>query len=490
MKRLTPTIEKTEQLIRLGEVSRATSLLRQIDSASVPTRFAVPIANLMRRCGLFPEAIKLLQRAIRKSEPGDINHTRSTAEFCTILIRLGSVEEAGQQLQALSFSQEPAVLIAKFWYHFTRFEYRESIPLLENWMKNPLDPYLRLIAETNLAEAYFGISRFSKARDLSSQSFKKCEAKGYIRLMANSLHTRARCQAELGNIKASNSDLYRALEILKSQETGDASLIRRQLAINEARMKGSLSPLRKFAAESSRAGLWESVRELDFQSLRIQFRDEIFQKLYHGTPYPAYRARIRDEFPKASIEVDYLWGPRNAPTLTLSSGALSPSKSDWEAPTPLKLLTVSALLRDLYRPLGTREIFATLFPNEPFEARRSDDRVHQCITRLRRWFRKNHLPLKVELHRGGYRLLHEGSPSLAVRKTSLDHLHVRSKDSKTFASALLSTFGRGTLFATRDVCEKFHLPNATAVRRLKVGVATGELLRSGKGKRTRYQVKQ
>jgi tetratricopeptide (TPR) repeat protein len=477
MKRFTPVIEKVEIFIRRGEVPHALTLLRQVDVGSVPVRFCAPLANLMRRCGMFAEALTLTHRAIRHSKPGEKVYADAVAEECTILIRLGSVEEAGRKLATLGSQTEPSVLIAYFWYHFTRYEYAESVPLLERWLESLRDPYLRLIGEINLAEAYWGTGKFSKSKALVSGSLKKCEQAGHWRLYANGLHVRARCLAELGEFEKSDQDLTRALQVLKNAGTSDASLIRRQLAINEAFRKSSLSSLNKFKSSAMNEGLWESVRELDFQSLRIQFKSDVFQKLYFGTPYPAYRERILKMFPGAKIESEYIWGPKNAPRLDLASGEIA---------NPVVLLTLRALLRDLYRPLGTRELYAILYPNEEFVPSRSDDRVHQCIARLRRWLRQEKLPLKIDCTVRRYSLAYEGRPTISLRIPAQMPAKLRAREVEGFATTLREFFKVAQTFTAVDVRQSLDLSPATAVRRLTAAVKRGELTRAGSGKNTKY----
>ena len=484
MKRLAPLIKKVEQFIRGGEIQRALGLLGQLDVDAVPPRSCAPIANLMRRCGLFADAMKLAQRGIRSSREGDEIYTACLAEYCTMLVRLGSVEEAGRRLAPLTQSMEPAALIARFWYHFTRFEYRESIPLLESWIGSLRDPYMLMIAETNLAEAYFGVGRYGKSREVVSRAIKKCEASGYLRLYANGLHIRARCHSEMGDLEESNEDLNRALTALKSTGTADASIIRRQLAINEALATSSLDPINKFREGALRAGLWETLRELDFQSLRIHFRADVLHKLYFGTPYPAYRERIRSTFPDAKIEPEYLWGPRRGPILDLATGMIANANAPAEKPTRLNLLTLKALLQDAYRPLSTREIYAALFANEDFEASRSDARIHQCITRLRKWLKKANLPLRVDLQGTSYALNHEGRPSLGIRVPASLPASMRPREATSFTKTLREHFS--DTFTAADVRTQLDLSSATTIRRLTDAVASGYLKRIGSGKATRY----
>ncbi len=380
---------------------------------------------------------------------------------------------------------EPSVLIARFWYHFTRFEYSESIPLLENWIATLQDPYLRIIAENNLAESFFSVGRCSKARELITRTIKKSELQGYMRLFANGLHIRARCSTELGDLKKSNQDLQRALQTLKTTVTSDASIFRRQLAINEAIETSSVDPINKFRASALRAGLWETLRELDFQSLRIQFRDDVLQKLYFGTPYPAYRERILKTFPNAVIHPEFTWGSRQVPSLDLATGELSEKTKKWFQPTRLTLLTLRALLQDHYRPLSTREIFAALFPNEDFEPSRSDDRVHQCLARTRRWLSEVKLPLKIELKESSYTLAHMDRPRIALKIPAELPPRLQARDAKSFVEVLRSHFTDD--FSAQDARTRLALSSATTIRRLTDAVSSGQLLRLGAGKRTTYR---
>lgn len=485
-KRLTPLIEKTEGLIRAGEIQKAISILHQIDQGKVALRFCPPLANLFRRCGLFGEAIRFAQRAIRGAKMGDPIHTIALAEYCTVLIRLGSIEEAGRKLVSLRENLEPAVMIARFWYHFTRYEYSESIPLLKLWLYALQDPYLRLVGEINLAEAQFGIRQYENAIEILNDCLQACEASSHFRLLANGLHIRARCWSELNQYKQSDRDLQRALQILKNAKTGDVSLLKRQLAINEARLRSQLQPINKIRIHALEAGLWETLRELDFQSLRIRYKQDVFEKLYFGTPYPAYQQRILFEFPKIEIRDHYNWGPQRGPCLNLSNGELFDYKHGTSKPSAQSLLTLRALLTDRYRPANLRELFSRLYPQEDYHPKSSADRVHQSIARLRAWLSEAKVPLLVNFQNRGYGLEHDGRPSFALRVPLIMPAKFQAKAADSFVECLRYHFKESQIFRAQDVGRLLNLSAATTVRRLSESVKQKKLIRKGAGKRTVY----
>lgn len=487
--KITPVwLEKCEQLIRSGQIQNAGRLMMQIDPTQVKRPLRAPLATLARRSGKLAIGFRLLNQAVNNPTKRGPANAHELAEYAILLTLSGALNEAFRIFERVPLDQRenPAVLLAKAWCYFERWDYPSAIPLLKTYIQKEDDSYKRTAGKVNLAEAYLATGHEARALKLLDASVSYAARHRQRRLHANALTLRARLYLEKNQIKRAEIDLETAHELFGRTETSDALLVRRQIAIHHALTSRTPKMIRAFQNEAQRAGDWESVRECDLQRLSLKFNPQLFEKLFYGTPYPKYRERLKKQMTATNDSRDFfLWGSRSGPVLDLQTGKIERPKfsqaHDTLCFTPQIQFILDSILRDLYRPIEIAGLFAALFPQEPFDFESSPDRVHQALKRLRQWLKINHLPLLLRCDQGKYTLQRTAPFAIRIAKaTRLTETRLQ------FLDEIQMRFGRKS-FTAKEVREQMSLSKATATRKLTSACQSGKLTTSGLGKNTLYR---
>jgi tetratricopeptide (TPR) repeat protein len=472
---------KCEAYIRKGQLSRARALLLSLPLNKIPKDKRLALARFARRAGPLYLGFRLLHPMLDARKRNDSESAEIVAEYAVMLIQNGNHSEALRLLEKMRLDLHPDLLLAKAWAHFERWEYRSALPLLRDYVARKKDPYLNLAGRVNLAEACHAEEKLPTALKLLNEVIAEAEQKGHTRLLGNGLHLRARVFVGLRELEKSDRDLERAMRLFGRKEAPDAGLIRRQTAINQALKAKSVKPLLSFREEAVKAEEWESVRECDFQMLKIRFQRALFQRLYRGTPYPAFRERMEKEFGKLPLPPHFLWGTPGAACLDLSQKTF-PYHGKEVAVTRQNRALLQILVRDSYRPVSVGGIFAGLFPSEHYDPALSPVRVHQGLKRLRQWLAQAKIPLALECRGSWYFLRRKGDFSIRVpvEQESLSAL-LSPRDH------IAQAFPVPTLFSAAQARQRLGLPKATVTRYLAALIASGALEKMGRGKATKYR---
>lgn len=470
-----------ERFLRAGDIKRATALLKGCKPSQAMLETRLGLAKLARRTGQTSLGLRLLYGHLRPEERSRAQASL-VAEYAVLLLENGGLHEAEQLLRRSDARLHPDLLLAQAWCLFEAWNYGPSLPLLREYIDRQEDPYFRLAGMVNLGEAYLATHRISTAIALLGSAIRTAEAEGYARLLANALHIRARAFFLSHRLDRSDQDLLRAKGIFGENRVSDAILVKRQWAINRASEKGALAPLRHFREEALASKAWESVRECDFEKLRIRFDQSLFDRLYYGTPHEQYRLRLGRAAGRHAPSASFYWGDRGMSPLDLSE-----SRFSWRGRmirlTPQTRALLYALLSDFYRPVRVGSLFARLFPREYFDPSHSPARVHQALRRLRLWLAEQRIPLKIECRAQCYFLsLH--APFAVRLPLSLRH----SIGPLDQVEKLQTQFKGRPSFSAKEAREALALPKATTTRHLQTALAVEKIERMGRGKNTRYRV--
>ena len=462
---------QAEALVKAGQISLARLLIQKLFSTELDRANRLRLANLARRVGRIDLGLRIL-RPIIYPERGPKASEAERTEYAVLLSLNGNNLEA---FGLLKNSSTPPALLAKAWCHFERWEYAEAVPLLEKYIQVQKDPYYLAAGWINLAEAYGGTAHWESSLNFLDQALAFTKDSTFMRLRANALHVRAQGLAAIGELSHSNRDLDEAEKLFGAGDTNDAFLIHRQRAINKSQAQHDPGPLRRFSQSAKRSGNWEAWREIDFQLLRISFNEKRFSRLYFGTPYPAYRTRLLNEFSCPAPEF-YTWGKSKAPTLHLLNGEL-------ENQMQLKgqdLELIRCLSRDLYVPASIGKIFTELFPRESFSQLHSPNKIHQAVFRLRAKLAAAKVPIEIVNENGLFSIQLTGHICVEIRALP---------DFESPLSRLELQYGK-TEFSASEARVLLGLPKTSLNRILKEGFETGRIEVRGKLKNTRYRFQQ
>jgi hypothetical protein len=212
--------------------------------------------------------------------------------------------------------------------------------------------------------------------------------------------------------------------------------------------------------------------------LKISFDETLFQYLICGTPHLPYRLKACRSLGRPLPSGVYRWGPTEDPCLDLRTGDLTSGE-------PLKggkkiHQLVSILLRDFYKPLSISEIFSELCPDEYFDINTSPARIHQVITRSRRFFEQQHIPVAISTIEPGFSLQIQGPFSFRVpfERGSVAGPQAQIEKLRQFDASE---------FSVDDVSRHLNTSKPTARRILRWGVDQGHFVRIGAGPTTKYR---
>lgn len=475
-------IQACEHEIRAGHPQLAAQrLARQRVSAATPEQ-RHQIANLCRRSGLVTLGLKwLTPRAAvdrlawqREALPAEV------AEYALLLQRVGSITEAERLLIRINEVEFPEALLYRAFCHFNRWEYAESLPLLNAYVGLQNDAYRRLVGQVNLAAALVSTVQVEPARALLDEIAHACERDGLRRLLANTYELRAQVALIEGDLEQLRSWLASSAPILGHARTLDQLFVQKLEALVTARATGSILPLERFRLEATQRRDWESVREADLLMSQQAFSLPRFEHLMFGTPFPAYRARVESVLGVSLLNKTFILGQADGRILDLANAQIGTSEGLRAGGKSHQLLEI--LARDLYRPKSIGALFSELFPEAHYDVYTSSDRVHQVLRRTRQQLRTLDLGLTIQEWNHSYRL-HVGTG--AGLKLQFERRHV---DWNCLILDRWRARSNPSAMTGAELRASLHLTEAPFRRFITWALHEGHAQRSGAGKATRYDL--
>jgi len=474
-----------ERDIRSGRADLAAKRLRQLSPNSTPREGSHRVASLCRRIGLVSLGIKFLTPKTLEDRAEWLREAsaQEIAEYAVLLQRIGSVNEAMTILETLNGEKHPEAFLYRSYCHVNRWEYAESIPLLERYVTVVKDQYKNLIGHVNLAAAFVATDQLDQSVDLLKHLLAETSRSGFHRLYANCCEMSAKVSIRLNDFEGALAYVEAAKSVLGSQRTVDELFVRKSEAIISAMTRDSLKPLDDFRAQAADRGDWESVREVDFFSLKLRFNEAGYRYLAFGTPFQAYRERLIREFGKVSYADWYVLGNGDKICMDVMSGCGNDGRPMLEIGSKVHQV-IEILVRDFYRPLPLGSLHAELFPGEHFNIFSSPDRVHQVLRRARLWAKKANLPVVIVEDHRGYSLKLQGSAAFVVPfdREAVDWQQVQIRKFRRFASA-------DRLYGAAEVRQALELTTNPFKRFTAQAVKDGVLERVGSGSSTCYRLR-
>lgn len=469
-------LDEIDSAIRSGHRASARKRLQAFladHPKGLPRTALTPTASLARRLGLFSLAVRLLHSTVRPSSRA-VSQSSATerVEYAGSLLQLGRLEEARSLLAEISRAEEPTADLFSAFGFFSEWNYRASIPLLERYVASPrLTDYQRRIGEVNLAAALV-IDRGAEARrrDLLARLLTTAERDGNRLLYGNLLEIAAQDAIY-------SDDPARAESLLDRAPVRDDLMVRKWRAVLALRHgKSNTGALLRVRQDALRTGQWETVRESDL-FLGAYARDLTrLRHVFFGTPYAAYRERIR-QFSHQELALE-------EPSIKLGRGPEGPPL-DLRAPEPLGLSPgqvphrlLLALLDDFYRPPTIASLHAKVFPGSHFNPLTSPQQVHQAMKRLRLRL----ACLRIVERNGLYEI------SLPKRERRRLILPVPSRDIATSSFARALTLDGPFTGKSSDAARIWGVSLRTANRALTRLLSTGLAARTGEGRATVYSI--
>ena len=484
--------DQLDRLLRKGRSAEVREALVAWADGRVARRDVVRFARLAWRAWMPELGLRLLHPIVRP--PATKPPVRATpeekAEYAQCLIHFGAVEEGRKLLEDLSESEHPQVLFYKMTALVREWNYRDSIPLLERYIRSKgVTAYQKLVAKVNLAAALAYDGRFLQADVLLRELLYRSSLQGYRHMQERVLEICGQNFLAQRKWDEARKFLDEARSRLERPDAPEALFIRVfQAFLDFARLKGgsgSREALHGARAEALARGNWEIVRNCDYLEA-VELRDEgLLRHVYFGTPYPWYRERLLAHFGPvdAAALARYAWNPRQrseeGPLLSVFTCEYEGTKVLPPGGLLQRLLIV--LISDFYRPLRFMEIYSRLYPGQHYNPETSPWQVYNAATRLRQVFENHRIPLTLVEEGGFYRLTADAPVVLVVEEGELMGERHAVPLEKIRSEWPHEPFSPAEAKRVAGVSER------SLLRALQHGMSNGIVERLGRGRATRYR---
>lgn len=422
------SVDTLEKLIRDGKMDEAHTALLKAVEAGYPKDKARKIASLLRRVNDPEVALKVLNPIIRPTRKGAAQATEiDKIEYAASLVRVGSLFEARWILGHIDLRKFPEGNLVMAFSLFPEWKYAEAIPYLRNYLANPkIEAYDTLVGQVNLTAALIRVKQFDEAKKLITL-LKSATSEQHPRLFANVLELYSQLCIFSKNYEEAQKSLLNAEKLLKKTPSLDTLFIEKWLAIvavlKNNQDKNAIQAILRLKDKSLRMSHWETVRECD-KYLCIATRDqELFKKVYFGTPYEEYRKRLVADFPdKVDLPRNYLWdlntGNKSESQFSVFDASLNGEPTDLKVGQAAHRL-LQIFCSDFYRPFRIGSLFGALHPGEYFNPISSPAKVHQTVFRFRQWLLENEIPLEIKQEGLFYSLVGSGKVGMLLSQVEL-----------------------------------------------------------------------
>lgn len=483
-----------EDEIRAGHGGLVRLALVNLKRTEIPRECLCQIVNLSRRTRLERWGMKLLFPYVRVDESNKGASAQEICEYSSALMEMGSLDEAKALLSAVDPKEESRALLYLAFLCFRNWDGVGARHYLDTYLAHEMDDYSRLVGEVNLAAALVQTHELEDAKRLLAHLEESARNQEKKMLLGNILELRSQIAVQEKDWERANRDLEQSALLLQASHHDSLLFTLKWQAVVGLHQGNPEAPRRigEVQQKARRMRLWETVRDCDRHLAVHQVREDLFNRLYFGSPFKAFREILLREYPEPShLREHYDWiGGKEG-----KNWKVLVDLGSWEGeglphhlrPGHLVHSLVMVLSADLYSPQKMGTLFGALFPGEHFNPHSSPEKVYKVIQRSREWFEGSGLGLSVEQNAGFYRL--RVLAGTAVR------LHCRMKDSIAkpdkiahLGEYLIRQFGENR-FSAKQLSEHLSVSQRTANRLLKEAQENGWVEKTGKGPSTRFQVK-
>jgi hypothetical protein len=233
------------------------------------------------------------------------------------------------------------------------------------------------------------------------------------------------------------------------------------------------------------------VRDCDYYLALATSHQDLFNRLYFGTPFASFRDRLLRKAGSSYV--------RPTTYLLMSDGLVKPERifdlqvgTEVEGTAKLKAgqklhLLLRGLCRDFYRPVLIGTLFGSVCPGEFYDPANATKKVDELVRRLRLWIKESEFPFEVVVENNSYRLSNLGSVALRVADPIGETTSAVVEAPLNFNLQKVRQSLENDEFSCARVAEILEMSTRRASTLLSQAVQAGELSRSGEGRATRYR---
>lgn len=449
---------------------------------ALPRPHVLPFAQLCRRASIPELGLTALRPFVCPTgrQLGKAASEAERTEYATILIRIGLCNEARNLLSNATTKSSTEVVHTLAYLNSKRWNYPAATKyFLEYTSRSELDSYALQIGRLNLAMSLTFEEKLDHAEDVIQSVLNSKEAKSFDLVKANALRLFGVIAFHKGDHKEAIRLLKLSSDAFPESNSIDLFLNEKWTAIvnycvsrasNESREK--IEAVRKKAVQLTH---WESVRDIEYHTAAFDGDENKLIYLYYGTPYEHFRNRITRKFPNLKIPKSLVWRPSG--NSNLAKHVFDITQCNLKVGHASHRL-LSILSSDFYRPFSTVDVFDHVFSEENYLPGSSESRAYQIISRTRLWLKAEKIPLEIVSIGNGVRLM-EKDCAVVVQENS-------TGEEQDYYRLEMIRFKLGDSFSVSEAVPLFDVSRRTVISLITNAVNEGVLIRTGKGKNTRY----
>ena len=211
----------------------------------------------------------------------------------------------------------------------------------------------------------------------------------------------------------------------------------------EAKKKQSKKALVEFRKKAVQGKKFELIRQADFFRLEFINSPNLFCRLYHGTPYSAFKDKLLNTYPQylEFSKKQWFWGDRG-PVVNVKDGTVN-CQQIFKAGS-ICHQTFQALFYDLYRPRPLSVIHELISEEVPFIPVHTPNRIKQIVYRLNKELQNSNIQAQINIKRN-FLLWKAQEPLQFIFEEGLGGVNLN----KTYLKFLVNRFGTEP-FTRRD----------------------------------------
>jgi hypothetical protein len=477
-------VKKLEKLLKDGKIKEVQSHLEKIEPSKVARAEALTLAGISRRAGFHRLAFKILNPIVRpKNKLEKIKATpEELVEYGMILFRLGVINESRKVLNSATACPEHELFLA--FTYFSEWDYAKAREILESYVSSPgISDYNLLLGKLNLAQAYVGLEDPRKAIPITKEVISKAKSLKLNLLLANALQNLIDAYIECKELKKIEESIQELKNLMGDSHYRYDLYLQETIAVTKL---PDVTLLREVGKTARQKRMYEIVRKCDLLEAIATRNEDLFRKVYFGSPYPEYRKKILRQWGKPiDLGDSYLWSlnpdRKSERIFDVAEGCdVGTGKKLKKGTAVHNLLKIFA--GNLYVTYKAEALYSYLFPKDNLDFRTSIHKVYDTILRARNWLESEGMGFSIAEAHGEYFLFSEGGYQLKIPvalSAAADLYDAKVKDLKAKVGS--------AVFTANAVVDILSVSKATATRILKRGIEDGELETFGQGKSTKYR---
>lgn len=473
-----------EELVHSGKAKEAQTALYHLKKKGISPKDLLEAATLARRAALPELALTILFPVVRPASKVKRQATdKDRVEFAASLISLGAIEEARELLNSVNTKETPQALFHSARIALLQWDYPTAIPNLRAFINTgTLSVYERLEAKLHLLPALLAENNLISFKLLLAQVTEESSQRGFASFYAIALRLLGDYELKRSDSELADSYFESAEMALRNWANPELIATKKCRAIlrfaKNPHSKTEKEKLFSVREEALCLNQMEAVRDIDFQIARITNDQSLFLKLYFGTPFPSFKAKVLP-YLESGVPRTYAYAVPMADAKRTRLHERQIDLSPCLKPGKALHRLYQILLSDFYRPFSPATLFARLYPSELFLGTGSNNRVHRAVLRLKTWFHTHGIPLQIQMQSGTYRLV----------ATAPCKIQLHDEREVLIGYDIRSHMIRKSLpneFTLKQAGNLLGISVSSATSVLRSVLETGVLLKKGKARNTVY----